>query len=384
VTSIGDRGTSAENTEVAMTDRPNISDRVQFDRIRYAQCWEDADVLLDALEPAPGDTVLSIASAGDNVLALAGAGAGRVIAVDLNPAQIACLELRIAAYRELSYDEFLRFVGQEPCNDRLSLYRRCDIHLSDGVREFWSRRRSLIERGFAQVGKFEGFLRFFRRYLLPVAEGRRNVDRLFRLTTETERASFYANSWNNLRWRLLCRLFFARHTLGRFGRDPQFTRYADEPVWDSLERRIPAALVRQDPARNPYLQWILKGRYETALPWAWRAENYARIKANVDAVEWRCQSIEDVLSDIPDGTLAGCNLSDIFEYMSDVDYRALLFDICKKTAPGGRLVYWNVVVPRSRPEIFADVLRPLRQLADRLHAADKAFFYRDLVIEEVL
>ena len=49
MTPIGDCGTSAENTEVAMTDRPNISDRVQFDRIRYAQCWEDADVLLDAL-----------------------------------------------------------------------------------------------------------------------------------------------------------------------------------------------------------------------------------------------------------------------------------------------------------------------------------------------
>lgn len=367
-----------------MNDRPNISDRVQFDRIRYAQCWEDADVLLDALEPAPGHTVLSIASAGDNALALAGAGAGRVIAVDLNPAQIACLELRIAAYRELSYPEFLGFAGQARCDDRLALYRRCEVHLSDAARSFWSRRRALIERGFAQVGKFERFLRFFRRYLLPLAEGKRNVDTLFRLNSESERASFYAETWNNGRWRLLCRLFFARHSLGRFGRDPQFTRYADEPVWNNLERRIPTALIQQDPSENPYLQWILKGRYETALPWAWREENYQRIRANLDAIEWRCQSIEDALAEIPDGTLAGCNLSDIFEYMSDIDYRALLYEISKKTAPGGRLVYWNVVVPRSRPEIFAKLLRPMRQLADRLHAADKAFFYRNLVIEEVL
>ena len=41
-----------------------------FSRIRYAQCWEDADVLLDALDVQPGDTCLSIASAGDNSLAL--------------------------------------------------------------------------------------------------------------------------------------------------------------------------------------------------------------------------------------------------------------------------------------------------------------------------
>ena len=128
----------------------------------------------------------------------------------------------------------------------------------------------------------------------------------------------------------------------------------------------------------------MKGRYETALPFAWRRENFARIRDNLDAIEWHCRPIEDVLAGIPDGTLAGCNLSDIFEYMSEVDYRAVLFDICRKTAPGGRLVYWNVVVPRSRPEIFAASLKPLRRLAARLHASDKAFFYRDLVIEEVL
>ncbi len=39
-----------------------------FSQIRYAQCWEDADVLLDALDVQAGDTCLSIASAGDNSL----------------------------------------------------------------------------------------------------------------------------------------------------------------------------------------------------------------------------------------------------------------------------------------------------------------------------
>ena len=48
-----------------------IGATARFDRIRYAQCWEDADVLLDALQVEPGDTCLSIASAGDNTLALA-------------------------------------------------------------------------------------------------------------------------------------------------------------------------------------------------------------------------------------------------------------------------------------------------------------------------
>ena len=39
-------------------------------RIRYAQCWEDADVLLQALAVQPGDVCLSIASGGENTLSL--------------------------------------------------------------------------------------------------------------------------------------------------------------------------------------------------------------------------------------------------------------------------------------------------------------------------
>lgn len=47
-----------------------IEERVRFDAIRYANCWEDADILMTALEPAAGKRILSIASAGDNSLAL--------------------------------------------------------------------------------------------------------------------------------------------------------------------------------------------------------------------------------------------------------------------------------------------------------------------------
>src|SRR5215471_7796461 len=76
-----------------------VAAKADFSGVRYAQCWEDADVLLEALDVQPGDTCLSIASAGDNALALLTRRPARVIALDLSPAQLACLELRIAAYR---------------------------------------------------------------------------------------------------------------------------------------------------------------------------------------------------------------------------------------------------------------------------------------------
>jgi hypothetical protein len=69
--------------------------------------------------------------------------------------------------------------------------------------------------------------------------------------------------------------------------------------------------------------------------------------------------------------------------MSQPAYESLLGEFVRAGATGCRLVYWNVVVRRSRPEWLGRSLTSLRELSTSLHQKDKAFFYRDLVIEEV-
>ena len=52
-------------------------------------------------------------------------GPGRVIALDLSPAQLACVELRVAAYRELSHPELLEFLAAgDSVDDVLDEYPR--------------------------------------------------------------------------------------------------------------------------------------------------------------------------------------------------------------------------------------------------------------------
>src|SRR5215468_10548327 len=114
-----------------------VAGKADFSGVRYAQCWEDADVLVEGLGVRPGDVCLSIASAGDNALALLTRGPARVIALDLSPAQLACLELRVAAYRDLSHPELLELIGSTPSQRRDELYRRCRPLLAPAVREFW-------------------------------------------------------------------------------------------------------------------------------------------------------------------------------------------------------------------------------------------------------
>ena len=47
-----------------------IAAKASFEIIRYAQCWEDADILVKGLDVKEGDVCLSIASAGDNSFAM--------------------------------------------------------------------------------------------------------------------------------------------------------------------------------------------------------------------------------------------------------------------------------------------------------------------------
>jgi S-adenosylmethionine-diacylglycerol 3-amino-3-carboxypropyl transferase len=361
--------------------RSEVAERADFSGIRYAQCWEDADVLLAALEPGPGKHCLSIASAGDNTLALLSRDPESVLALDLSPAQLACLELRVAAYRTLQHGELLALVGSIESNARPRLYQACRKHLAADVLAFWDQRPDLIAAGIGSVGKFEHYFKLFRERVLSLVHPRYRVQELLRSKPAQERRSFYDDRWSNLRWRLMFRIFFSRRLMGLLGRDPEFFRYVQGSVSDRILKRTEYALTELDPAANPYIQWIVTGRHNGALPAALREENFERIRRNLDRLQWRCGSLEESLG--RDQKFDCFNLSDIFEYMSPSSYEQLLRLIVASARPGARLAYWNMLAPRHRPESLAAALRPLTDLSSQLFARDQAFFYTALVVEEV-
>ena len=359
-------------------------ENADFSGLRYAQCWEDADILLEALDIRPGQICLSIASAGDNTLAMLASGPARVIALDMSQAQLAALELRVAAYRELSQPELLVLMGSSPGRGREQLYRRCRSQLSEATRTFWDARSESIRRGIGGAGKFERYLEAFRTCILPLAHPRSRVEKLFVGDTKQMRTAFYNKEWNSWRWRMLFHTFFSRFVMGRFGRDPSFFNYVQGSVADRLLERTRYALTELNPAENPYAQWILTGRHTSALPYALRPEHFDSIRDHLDRLEWHHRTVEDFLDKERGVPIHRFNLSDIFEYMSPENYERLLGRIARVGTSGGRLAYWNVLAERHRPDSMRALLRPLADLATHLHARDKAFFYSAFVVEEVI
>lgn len=360
----------------------DIAKRAAFETIRYAQVWEDADILVAGVRPKPGDTIVSIASAGDNAFALLAMHPERVIAVDLNPAQLACVRLRIAAYKTLNHSEFLELMGSHTSGRRRALLEEVAKKLSAEDQTFWAARKDdVLKHGAGGVGKFENYFRLFRDYVLPFIHNRETVDELLRHRDPNDRKLFYEKHWNIWGWKLMLKVFFSKTVMGKLGRDPAFFDHVEGSAAEHVARLTRKALVEQDPSDNPYLHWILRGLHGHSLPKALRIEHFETIRDRLDRLEVRLCTVETLAEE---GVKAdGFNLSDIFEYMSPEAHEKAYGSILAAANPGARIVYWNMMAPRHAPGVHADKVVRNTALEAKLKPIDKAFFYSDFVIEEV-
>jgi S-adenosylmethionine-diacylglycerol 3-amino-3-carboxypropyl transferase len=359
----------------------SIEGRVALDFVRYANCWEDADVLCEALRPAAGQRMLSIASAGDNALALLAAGA-EVVAVDLSAVQLACLELRACAFRRLEYEEVLGFLGVRAARDRVATYRRLAGELSEASRRHWDRSLATVARGVIHGGKLEAYFDKFRRWVLPLIHGRGTIERLMAPKSREERREFWQRTFNNRRWRLLFRLFFGRAAMGRLGRDPEFFRYVEGSVAERFMARAEYALTELPTESNPYLTYIVYGNFGEALPRYLRREHFEAIRAGLARLRVVRGSIDTIAQEQADDGFDGFNLSDIFEYLDEGAAAQVYRRLLDTARPGARLAYWNTLVPRSCPARLAPRVRRLAALSDELFGRDQAFFYSAFHVDE--
>lgn len=362
----------------------DIGERAEFSFVRYAQCWEDADILLRALQIKPGGRYLSIASGGENSFSMLAQGA-KVIAVDLSLPQLAVTDLKRAAYARLEYDDFLTFLGARPMDDRRELYKRAlRPYLQPEHRVWLDKHLPLIDGGILHCGKFESYFALFRTRVLPLTHSSRTIEAL--LVGNPERAAreeFYNKHWNNLRYKALFRIFFSRRVMGRHGRDTAFFQHVRGGVADRIKQRVKAGLIEVNGPDNPYLHYILTGNYGDILPHALRKESFDAIRASLDNLTLLRAPVESTLSGMEDSYLAGCNLSDIFEYMTMEQMNELYTRLLDKAKPHARLVYWNMLAPRrADPELFGARIRGLYKTGAELLKHDKAFFYSRLIIEE--
>ena len=362
--------------------KSEVEDFADFNLIRYAQVWEDAEVLLEALDINKKDKVLSIASAGENVFSILIKNPKKVYAIDLNVEQIACTEFKMMAYKYLDYQECMELIGVFECPNRLELYKKIKPKLSYKTKRYFEDREFLIENGLIHSGKFEKYLKIFGTKVLPLIHSYKTRQELLKPKTKEERIKFYNEKWNNTRWRLLFKIFFSRVVMGKLGRDKAFFRYVNVNVAEHILERTKYAITELDTSKNSYLHYIINGKYDKVLPLAYREENYETIKNNIDKIELLSETIETFISKEEVDYISKYNLSDIFEYMDDSQMCKIIEKIFTKSKKGTKIAYWNMLADK-RASKYYEKLDYKEKESKKLLKKDKAFFYSKFILEEI-
>ena len=376
--------------------------RVDFSLIRYSQCWEDTEVLLESLNIQENDICFGILSAGDNVFSMLAENPKKVVALDISFPQIALAKLKKEVFNSLSYEEMLEFMGVIKSDKRVETYDRIRENLDKEVKEYWDFNKEAIEKGIIHTGKFEKFFKIFREKILPFVHSKKRVEKLLEKKSRQERMEYYDNHWNNFRWKLMFKLFFSKYIVGKLGRDKEFFRYAEKNISEEMKERSRYALCELNPYENPYINYILTGNYrKDCLPYFLRKENFDKIRKNLHKVEIIQSSVEEYLDNI-DFKIDKFNLSDIFEYMSVENYSKLMEKIYDNAEDNALLAYWNLIVGRNSEKLDykktdseitvtgkeTNVNRKkyerMKELDKKLHEKDMTFFYTDFVVEKVI
>ena len=376
--------------------------RVDFSLIRYSQCWEDTEVLLESLNIQENDICFGILSAGDNVFSMLAENPKKVVALDISFPQIALAKLKKEVFNSLSYEEMLEFMGVMKSDKRVEIYDRIRENLDKEVKEYWDFNREAIENGIIHTGKFEKFFKIFREKILPLVHSKKRVEKLLEDKPEQERVDYYDKYWNNFRWKLMFKLVWSKDIVGKLGRDKEFFRYAEKNISEEMKERSRYALCELNPYENPYINYILTGNYrKDCLPYFLRKENFDKIRRNLHKVEILQSSVEEYLDQI-DFKINKFNLSDIFEYMSAENYSKLMGKIYDNAEDNALLAYWNLIVERNSEklgykETDSEIMvtgkeknvngkkyERMKELDRKLHEKDMTFFYTDFVVEKVI
>lgn len=353
---------------------------VDFSIIRYANSWEDADILLEGLQLSGGENILSIGSGGDNALALLTKLPKSLDIVDVSAVQLYLIELKMAAFLKLEYNDMLQFMGVYSCaaNVRKRYFEILAPDLSFSAKKYWKENLQLIEKGLIHAGKFENYFRKFRKYFLPFVHTKKEIEQLLLPKMGSEQVRFYNEVWNNMRWQLLLRLFFSKYVMGKQGRDPQFLKHVSIPVAQYIKQKTRLALSSDLCFDNSFIHYIFRGDFGPLLPFYLRPENFEKIKMNISVVSLHQDEMSTM---IRKRNYDAYYCSNIFEYISANDFGVEAKSWAEHILPGSKMAFWNLMNKRSFAETNPENFTQLSELSSELSEKDKGFFYSRFLIE---
>lgn len=349
--------------------------------LRYANCWEDADLLTQYINCKEGARILSICSGGENSLSLLTLNPEEVVVVDVNPKQLYLLELKMASIRQLSHKDCVEFLGYRASNSRNETYYKLRKDLSEEAKLFWDKRAKKIKNGIIYDGRVERNFKWFSKIYRPLIHSDKNVEELLREKSAINQKAVFERIWNTKKWRAMFRIFFSNTVLKVTAPDPDFFNYVKVNVGEYLLEKSARHFSEVTCQKNHILHYALKGNFGNILPHFVQESNFEMIKSNLHKIKMHCGFAQEVFKD---GKLFnGFNLSNIFEYTTPDEFKSLSTELFAAAAPGARFVYWNILLPRRISELPEFGLENIVDTSEDYSIPDKGWVYYRCLVDEV-
>lgn len=346
--------------------------------IWYSACNEDAASEIAALQPT-GKKILTITASGSRAFDLLLADPVEIVAIDENPAQTALAELFAAAYRQCDYPAFCGLAGLSDDPQRLARLDSLLPDISDEARRFWQNNRQIAADGLLYCGRWEGFLRRFRRWAGP---RRRNLaDQLLLSTDIAAQQALWDGKWDDWQWRLFLRALAMRWLWRHVLQEPGIAYVpADFDMTGYARTRFDHAAGYLHLARLPFAWLLLNGSYRADILPPYLTElGHSLIRERLDRLTLKTASLQAVVADADPASFDGASLSDYSSYCDEAEQRNVWNNLTRIMRPGA-VICERKFFNKSGMNIPAELgFSRDHGLEERLDAADGAWFYTFVV-----
>jgi S-adenosylmethionine-diacylglycerol 3-amino-3-carboxypropyl transferase len=361
-----------------MTSMKKNKEQVGLFKLVFTHNWEDPACDHAALKIKSKDSVLAITSGGCNVLGFLLFDPEIIYSIDINPSQSYLLELKIAAIKNLDFEEFISFSGIQSCDDRIHLYEKIRSDLCTDAQAFWNDHTEIIRKGFIMQGKYEWFIQFAGRFI-RLLQGRKRVMGLFEEKSQTEQEDYFDKIWNTKRFRFLFKILFNKRMLARKGLVADYFHFDDGSTSfaESFYNRSKKAFRTLPVKGNYFLSLYLLGKYrnDQEVPAYLKKENYDIIKARIDRIRIQTAEAQKWLESMPERSIDCFALSNICELMSEKETKQLFTAVSKTARDGARIIFRNLMIPREPPvELQSKIIKD-ETLSRKIYENDRSFVY---------
>lgn len=324
-----------------------------FRGLVYAQIWEDPVVDMQALQLGPQDNVVCIASGGCNVMSYLRDNPASITAVDLSPAHVALIRLKLVAAQHLpDHAAFYDFFGHANLASNVAIFDELLApHLDAQTLAYWNKRtatgrpKSFFRKGLYRHGALG---RFIGSAHLVARLGRVDFGKYLEAGSLEDQKAFFDTEIAPLyETRLVRFLAHRRASLFGLGIPPaQYDKLAADADGDIIAvlRERTRKLFCDFPVNENYFAWQAAGRSycpdgHGPVPPYLAAENFEAVKRNAARVTVLNQSLTDMLAAEASGSKHAYILLDAQDWMSDRQLDALWAQITRTASAGARVIF---------------------------------------------